>query len=661
MCGIAGIFSPDNFPGNPHIRRMADTLRHRGPDDEGYLAADLKAGSVHHLTGDDSKVEDAHIDSFRRPANLFLSHRRLSIIDPSPAGHQPMCNSDKTLWIVYNGEIYNYLELKAELKTAGYDFKTHSDTEVLLAAYEMWGKDCLNRFNGMWSFVIYDRRKNILFGARDRFGVKPFYYYKDRDYFVFASEIKALVSLPFIEKKINGNAVFDYLVLGLQENEEEGFFRGVFELPPAFAFELDLSKNDFRKWRYYTLDYVDAWRSFDEAGFNEYSAGCRDLIFNAVRLRLRSDVPVGSCLSGGIDSSSIVCVINSLLEREKFEQVGERQKVFTASYDDKAIDESDWAKTVVDKTRTAWFQVFPKSSELMDDLEDLAYSQDIPFGTTSIYAQYRVMKLARENGVTVLLDGQGGDELFTGYTGYYAAFFFEMLRNLDVASFLREKEGLKNSPVTMKFILASLLKRSAKSVMPPVIREKLKSAYHGMKNGSKYLNDDFRQANKDRPASSGDRPASLNAELHELMCRTNLKNLLRYEDRNSMRFSIESRTPFADDINLIEYLFRVPSVYKIHNGWSKYILRESMKGIIPDRTRLRKDKLGFSTPEHRWLNDNKDELSGYIGADLDGFIDTKQLCRDWDVILQNHTGFDATNIWKIINLGVWKKAFGLQR
>ncbi|MBI4849814.1 MAG: asparagine synthase (glutamine-hydrolyzing) [Nitrospirae bacterium] len=658
MCGISGVFSNTHPLHASLIKSMSDTLRHRGPDDEGYLAVDLKAGAVHHLTGDDSKVEDAHIDSFRKSANLFLSHRRLSIIDPSPAGHQPMCNGDKTLWIVYNGEIYNYLELKAELKSSGYEFKTHSDTEVLLASYEKWGKDCLDRFNGMWSFVIYDRRKNILFGARDRFGVKPFYYYRDGNYFAFASEIKALVSLPFVKKEINRNAVFDYLVLGRQENEEEGFFRGIYELPPSFAFEVDLKKNDFKKWNYYSLEYVNAWGPFDEGKCNEYVSNIRGLLFDAVNLRLRSDVPVGSCLSGGIDSSSIVCVINNLLENESLAQVGEMQKVFTASYAGSDIDESKWAKTVADKTRTAWFQVFPGPEELMDDLEDLVYAQDVPFGTTSIYAQYRVMKLADENGVKVLLDGQGGDELFTGYTGYYSVFFAEILKHLDVPAFCRELKGIEHSPVDVKFIARSLGKHACFAAVPSAVKEWLKLKYYGRKNNNrKYLNNDFWEANESRLIFSGEKTTSLNEMLYDLMCKVNLKTLLRYEDRNSMRFSIESRTPFADDINLIEYLFKIPSVYKIHNGWSKFVLREAMKGIIPDQTRLRTDKLGFSTPEYLWLNDNKENLKNYIGRELDEFVNTERILRDWDTLMKSHTGFDATNIWRIINLGVWKKVY----
>ncbi len=657
MCGIAGIFSFKGKIENNWIKRMTDTLIHRGPDDEGFLAVHTQTNKLYHLIGPDSKVAGQRVETFDKSTNLLLGHRRLSIIDISPSGHQPMSNRDSTIWIVYNGEIYNYLELRKELETLGYDFKTNTDTEVLLAAYEQWQEKCLSRFNGMWSFVIYDRRDNVLFGARDRFGVKPFYYYANRGYFAFASEIKALINLPFVKREINSEAVFDYLFFGMKEHEDEGFFKNIFELQPCFAFYYCLSTNTLRKWRYYSLDYADKWETFNKERMNDYVDKTRELLFNAVSLRLRSDVPVGTCLSGGIDSSAIVCFINLMLEKENIKQVGEVQKVFTASYDGQAIDESKWAKIVVDRTKTSWYRTFPKSNELIEDLEDLVYTQDIPFGSTSIYAQYRVMKLARENGIKVLLDGQGGDELFTGYAPYHGTFFLEMLKAFAIGDLIRELGSFGNSPVDLKNVFLYSIKVLYRKLIPSSTRKFILMTRRKENN---YLSLEFLNEKKDRLQMAMGEPAtSLNKMLYEFISEASLKSLLRYEDRNSMRFSIEARAPFSDDLDLIEYVFRIPSVYKIYSGWSKYLLRAATKGVLPEEIRLRKDKIGFATPEYDWLNELKEEFRSYMTDDLRDFLDVAKIRRDWDTLIRKQKQTGITELWGFINFAVWKKVYAL--
>jgi len=653
MCGIAGVYGYKRRVENAWIKWMTDTLKNRGPDDEGFIAINTEANEVNHLAGPESAVAGLGIETFDRSVNLFLGHRRLSILDTSPLGHQPMSNSDKTIWVVHNGEIYNYLELREELKGLGYQFRTNTDTEVLLAAYEEWQEKCLDRFNGMWSFVIYDRRKHVLFGARDRFGVKPFYYYTDDNYFAFASEIKALIKLPFIDNKVNPKAVFDYLVLNLYEQEEEGFIKNILELQPSCAFYYHLGTHTMRKWKYYSLKYIDEWERFDEEKLKEYIATTRQLLFNAVSLRLRSDVPVGTCLSGGIDSSTIVCLINKILKEHILEQIGERQKVFTVAYNMESIDESKWAKIVVEQTKTSWHKTYPESYQFLEDLEDLVYTQDIPFGSTRIYAQYRVMKLAKENGVKVLLDGQGGDELFTGYQFYYGIFFIEMLKAFAVGRLLRELRCLENSPINMRNLLVSLAKIFSKSLATNSLKEVI---FRLKKNEINYLDIDFFKENRDRLTMTKDMVStSLNQMLHQYISSLSLKPLLRYEDRNSMRFSIEARAPFSDDINLIEYVFQIPSVYKIYLGWSKYLLREATEGILPEEIRLRKDKIGFATPEYSWLNENSEALKEYITSDMKEFLNVNKMQKDWDELLTKQSQTDITTLWRFINLAVWRK------
>ena len=658
MCGIAGIFNSNQNIRTEWIVRMTNALKHRGPDDEGYLAVDTKTKDLNPLAGVDSKVKYPRIEEYNNDADLFFGHRRLSILDPSSLGHQPMSNNDKTLWIIHNGEIYNYRELREELKSLGFNFQTNTDTEVLLAAYQEWGEGCLGKLNGMWAFVIYDKRENCLFGSRDRTGVKPLYYYLDSNFFAFASEIKSLVRIPMIKTGINPNAVFDYFVFNWQESEEEGFFKNICELQPSHGFHYCLTTKTLKKWKYYDLKFTECWQDFDKNKLKGFTEKINELVFNAVSLRLHSDVPVGFCLSGGIDSSTVVCIVNKILEKGNIDQIGERQRVLTACYDnDKAIDESKWAELVTESTKTTWYRTFPDSKDFLEDLEDLVYTQDIPFGSTTIYAQYRVMKLAKESNIKVLLDGQGADELFAGYQAYYRTFFAEILRNLNISAFIRELKNLDNSPLNMKFLLTSLAKLYCARVFPPPIKRYL---FKVNNKEFKYLNNDFWDENSVRLESLKNKAdTSLNLMLHKHINRQSLKSLLRYEDRNSMRFSIEARTPFADDTELIEYVFQIPSVYKIHNGWSKYLLRESIKGLIPEEIRLRKDKVGFATPEFRWLNEMKNEFKEYITTDMEEFIDTKKLLGDWDLLINGQVKSGVTTIWRFINFAVWKKVYGL--
>ncbi len=660
MCGITGIGSINGKLEAAWIAGMTDCLRHRGPDDEGFLAIDGKKRTAFPLTGKDSRVRGPLIEGYREPASFFLGHRRLSILDPSPSGHQPMCTPDGEIWVVFNGEIYNYIELREELTKHRFTFDTGSDTEVLLAAYRLWGEHCLEKFDGMWSFVLYDRRRNFLFGARDRFGVKPFYYFQKEvngeSYFAFASEIKALLTLPFVPKNIDPQILFDFLAFSGLDSAEEMLFKDIKELHPSYAFRYDLSDGQFCKWNYYSLEYRESWEPFNPKKSEEYIEKTRESIFNSIRWRLRSDVPVGSALSGGVDSSSIVCIISQLMKEGSSLHTGDRQKVFTAGFPGSAIDESQWAKIVADASQAQWYQTVPTAQEYLEDIEEVAYHQDTPYGSPSIYAQYRVMKLARENGVTVLLDGQGADELFTGYTMYYDVFFYEMLRNGDFKGFRNELKHLGNAPVNRSYIFPALLRQLRRNMMPYSL---VKAHREKPKGHHRYIHPEFWEKHKSRVDLIRERDfKGLNSMLHQYFTRQKLSRLLKYEDRNSMRFSIESRTPFADHLALVESIFNIPSSYKIHEGWSKYLLRESMKGILPDEIRLRKDKKGFFVPDLEWLRQMKGELAQYITDDMGEYLDLGLVRSDLE---KGMAGSEDENmlraIWNVISLCVWKKTF----
>jgi asparagine synthase (glutamine-hydrolysing) len=664
MCGIVGVVSKNDRYLNPNlIKLMANAIKHRGPDDEGYMF--LSKNKAISVGGNDTpdKVWDSnlfyspkqHIDSLTQMQfNVALGHRRLSILDLSASGHQPMCDESGKVWVVFNGEIYNYIELREELKKLGYRFISNTDTEVLLKSYIEWGFDCVNKFNGMWAFAILDLRKNILFLSRDRFGVKPLYYYLDDENFAFASEIKALLKLPFIKRELNYEAVFDYLAFGWEEQGEESFFKGIKELKPSHSIIINLNNNNFRLYRYYQLSYNNNFEKFDENKAKMYSEELREHIFNAVKIRLRSDVKVGSCLSGGLDSSTIVCVINQLISKENLKSVGNRISCFTASYENDKVDESKWAKIVVEHVKANWIRTYPNDKDLLNDLNDLIYYQEIPFGSTSIYAQYRVMKIASESGVKVLLDGQGGDELFTGYTGSFSTFYRELIYNFALSGLINEILNSKNSPASLGQILKMLLKQEIAKKMNIGFLGKL--AFKMVYNISLLKQDFYREFFYRVEHRRDVIPNNLNEELYQLITGGNLKKLLKYEDRNSMRFSIESRTPFADDINLIEYVFKIPSVYKIHNGYSKYILREAMKGILPEAIRKRVDKKGFTTPEDKWLKQNKKFVIDVI-TDSNILKDVANMNKIKKEIEKESIFNKSFTLWRYLNLALWYKIF----
>ena len=431
MCGIAGLVCLSK---NDHIQSiiasMTNSIKHRGPDDEGFVffKSDISQTAGANDTAKNSwnapfpYCPSKSIDELNDNYRIAFGHRRLSVIDLSEAGHQPMCNENKNIWITCNGEIYNYIELREELKTKNNQFCSNSDIEVLLKAYQTWGINCLDKLNGMWSFVIYDEQKQILFGSRDRFGVKPMYYTLNDDFFAFASEQKALLCLPNNDFGVNYSAVFEHLYMSKIESKPEGFYKNIFELLPSHYFVFDLKENKLNIKRYYTLQYNNQYERFDQQTFDKYAQEIKEKIHNAIEIRLRSDVNVGFCLSGGIDSSSIISVAQQINKANSLKQLSGQLTAFTAVNNSKEFDESHWAKIVVNDLNIKQHQVYCKPQSILQDLEQMIYHQDIPLFSTSTYAQSKVMQAAKENNITILMDGQGGDELFSGYPVFYSSY-----------------------------------------------------------------------------------------------------------------------------------------------------------------------------------------------------------------------------------------------
>lgn len=597
MCGIAGIYHLDGAPVNlSQLRRMAGLLRHRGPDDEGYALFDTHSGSAVHLKGPDSPPE-LDLSDIRSAeavhADLGLAERRLAILDLSPAGHTPMVTPDGALTVVFNGEIYNYVELREVLRGLGHTFHSAGDTEVLLNAYREWGEACVERFNGMWAFAIWDANRRRLFCSRDRFGVKPFYYVQTPTLFAFASEPKALWGAGLAQPRPNVPLLEDFLAGYEASRLDETLFAEIQQLPAGHVLSVEAA--GIARRRYWSLP-VNA-----ELGpptpDPKVASHVLELLTDAVRLRLRSDVPIGTCLSGGLDSSAIVALVSRLMQAEHDiprAQIGDHQKTFTAAYAEADSDERQFAQLVVEQTGADWHLTFPTAQGLQADLERFIWQHDEPPITTSMYAQWCVMRLARERGVTVLLDGQGADELWAGYLPF-DVYLSQMLRAGQWARLLRELLAIRR--VGSRSSLDAL-RRALAYQLPAGAQRRLQHARRTRMLG---LRPDVAQRAVQRHQDIFDSDARANLPRHlARLAAWNLPRLLRAEDRNSMAFSIEARTPFLD-VRLAEYVSQLPAVYRLHTGWSKYALRRALESVLPPAITWRRDKKGFVTPEQQWV------------------------------------------------------------
>lgn len=659
MCGITGVIDW-NGQAARYIDAMTTTIAHRGPDGEGYAAFRFGDSTAYLGRGKTTPSELYYLPNIQSLSEEFfpiaLGHRRLSILDLSSAGHNPLPNSDHTLWIVYNGEVYNYLELRAELTQLGYTFQSGTDTEVMLVAYQEWGTECLHRFNGMFSFAIWDIPRQRLFCARDRFGVKPFYYVYRDGFLAFCSEIKGLLAHPQIQRCARPQAIYDYLVNGAIVGDDQTFFEGIHQLAGGHALTLDAEGN-FKVWQYYQLGYQT---DFAEGDYQQQVETFRHLLTDSVRLRLRSDVPVGSSLSGGLDSSSVVTLANQLLQTEqgvKREVIGQQQRVFCAVYEGESFDESPHMQTIIQHTGAAGHFVRPTAEQLWDDLQKMVWHQDEPFNSTAIFAQYCVMRLARESGITVLLDGQGGDEVLAGYPFYYGYFIAQALRSGKIGTALQEGLAAKQLGGVS---WAQLIALTGWNVSPSALR-----AIGWRLGGAKLLSNkpissnlvdaDFQKHYHQAAQIKHRAYPTLAQKLYDDVTQTSIPILLRYEDRNSMAFHIEARVPFLD-YRLVEFAFKVGAQGHIRQGWSKAILRDAMQGILPESIRLRKDKEGYTTPHDRWLGQLAPQINDFFAGDI---CAKPYLSRQAIEQLRSPQVGQLAGLWRLLNLESWLRAFSL--
>ncbi|KKQ24031.1 MAG: Asparagine synthase (Glutamine-hydrolyzing) [Candidatus Roizmanbacteria bacterium GW2011_GWC2_37_13] len=636
MCGIAGFYG---FRDDKLIKNISKQLSHRGPDGEGFF--------------------------FDKDTTLL--NRRLAIIDLKSGG-QPIYNEDETVVVVYNGEIYNYQELRRKLEKFNHKFKTKSDTEVIVHGYEQWQEKCFDRLNGMFAIALYDKKKKKLLLVRDHFGIKPLYYSIAKSEIrnpksetnskseisntklIFSSEIKPIFYSGLVKKQPNDRIIYRYLKYRIHDDGKETFFKDIYRLLPGELLEIRNSKFEIRKYTSLKEELISLSRHSGEetksttpesgqrfwTSQNDVSQFKKKLV-EAIKYRLISNVPVGTCLSGGLDSSTVVSIVNKLLKENAKEakSIGNTQKTFSAVFPGGSNDEEKYIDLLVKELtslRVNVFKVKPNSKEFFKEIQDFVRTQEEPTISTGPYAQYKVMEKA-EGKVKVLLDGQGADEMMAGYLPYYFVYLRQLYKNKNYLLFIEE---LTNSlDVVVKYFLEKLKKTT---------------------NAVNLLNKEF--ADKYKEETFFVENNNLKKRLIEDIFSNSLQSLLRYEDKNAMRFSIEGRVPFLD-FNLMKYLFALPDETIIKNGWNKYILREATKDLLPKEINLRRNKIGFTTPEYQWFMEKRKEIFEiFLSKSFSErkYFNRKETLNSFQKFVDGETN-DTMVFWRLINVELWLREF----
>jgi len=621
MCGIFGIIS-DKIVDIQKLSKVSRVIKHRGPDDEGFLLFNKDDGEYEQYCGEDTIQDITYLllNDTKRFNAAFL-HRRLAIIDLSPTGHQPMTYNANKLWITYNGEVYNYIEIRAELSAKGYTFNSYTDTEVILASYQEWGTECVNHFNGMWAFAIWDSFNHIIFLSRDRVGIKPLYYYHKDSKFIFCSEIKGIKTYLDNNLTLNEKKIYEYLVRGqiFVGESEDTILEEVKQLMPGS--NLVLNQNNISINKYWSLTLTR-----NRLSFNDNVERFSELFLQSIKFRLRSDVEVGSCLSGGLDSSSLVSFASN-----KFNK---RFHTFSAIWPGEKCDESYYVEKVNDK-----YQCYPNA--FTPDLENISevidkeiWHQEIPLAGSSLLAQWFVMEKAKEKNIKVLLDGQGADEILSGYPLYLISYINEMIYSLKWNELYKYYPSLKKNGYPVKrFISIQKHKLFNQKHTAFPIKKKLIDKYIF---NTKYVT----------PHKCNYLPDFLKDQIE----RTNLPGLLHFEDRNSMAHSVESRVPFLD-YKLLEFTVSIPTEQKINGALTKIILREAMKDYLPEEVYNRFDKIGFSTPiENNLFNNGNALYNNYLDSIKNSDITNMDLIELEEI--NSHNIFAIYTLAKFME--IWK-------
>jgi len=617
MCGILLHIGNEQIAPN---HSALECIAHRGPDAFG--------------------TENFDLGSF----NVALGHRRLSIIDLSERGKQPMSYADGNLWITYNGEIYNYREIRQTLEVDGYKFQSDSDTEVLLAAYDKWGEQCIEKFNGMFAFALFDRRKNSIFIARDRFGIKPLYFHNSPKGFSLVSEIKQIAKFAHYQPSVNNEKLYHYLNSGDFSFDKETLWNDIFELEGGHCLTIPLSQ-----WKPGDILNISRWYTppFDETPLNiSFEDACcefRRLLDESVKMRLRADVNVGFLLSGGLDSSTLVGLAHNDSRYEN-----NRLRTYSSCYDDSSIDERKFINAMLEFSGADSFLHFPTPQDFQENMDKVIWHNDIPvrFGSpTPHWLIYQYIKNEKDNR-KVIIEGQGADEILCGYGDFHWAFLYENMKLSKFPTFLKELTAFqKRHHEPLKILLRKYQRiRFQKSVKYPA---------------NPIINTNYLLGNNEIPSIAIKREEPTIRELHKDRM-TILRYILHNVDRGSMAGSRETRVPFLDH-NLVEFCLKLPSEHKISDGFTKRVLRESVKDVLPETISRRTDKQGYSSPVKKWA---ENELHAFFENNLKEamdlpFVNKDAMMKNFANFAKGSVGFDPV-WWRIVATHHWMKMFKIK-
>jgi asparagine synthase (glutamine-hydrolysing) len=643
MCGIAASISSARNLSINEMENVINLVSHRGPD--GISVAGMFGSHF------DSVSDKNRSEFLQSAAQVTLGHARLAILDLSHESDQPMISPDGQFAIVFNGELYNYIEIRTELKARGVNFRTSGDTEVVLNAFIEWGTSAFSRFRGMFAFVIVDSRTQTAIAVRDRFGIKPLYVWQSPNNAIhFASEIKEFTQINGWSAELNDSGAAQFLLYGLTDHSEKTLFRGVTQVLPGTYLDIKFSnevKTSSHSW--WTLSSTENF----QGSFTQAADEFRERFLDSLTIHLRSDVPIGSCLSGGLDSSAIVTAAPHCIDHQSLTHL-----TFTASSANEKLDETRYAELVNRQVGAKGNFVTPDVNDLWNDLDQITWHQDEPFGSTSIYAQWKVFQLANKHGIKVMLDGQGADEQLGGYDSFINWRIVDLLRHGRVGKARAELKAFDSKGRTNLFNVIQTL--AYVSLPQSIVRGIGSRMGVASQNAGGWVSESFLEhANASDPFKmlNGRSPKNVRELSHSMLSSSNLPMLLRFEDRNSMAFGVESRVPFLDH-ELVEFVTSLPSEYLVSEGNTKRILTKGLAGFIPQEIIERKDKIGFQTSEATWFTKNSTMILDRIQDTIEesnGLI-TKNAMEVSRNMLSNQSKYSYVP-WRIVSFGAWAKRF----
>ncbi len=659
--GIIALTKPET-PIREFVTQIMDRMPHRGRQDQGYIT--INGNYVKEFFGSDThsavrnlspqaQIHEAPSDAW------FAMGYRLGMIYPDlhPKAHQPYSNDSKTVWAVLDGEIFNSLELAKKIKAEGLSIETDDQIEILVKGYQLWHERILNMLEGSFSFVLYDRTEDKLFGARDTFGVKPFYYSLDENYFAFGSELKSLFGLPFISKKMSKSAVYDYLILGQSETNVQSLFRGISELSPGTAFSLLLPKGSIKIWSYFHLS--------TDSKIDRYSRNKVSTLAHRLRKSLVSNA--GNHLSPGYSTayritSDLESIVFPYLLKESIREMRSQERpdpssiykgIYASVYD--AQQDLEYANKMTDELGVELLSATCTFRDFTENLLKVCHLQDIPFTNLDVFAQFKMLDKAKEIGVNIVVEPIGGPQLFSASDSHFTQFMEDVLLKGQYSLFL---DNLLNSPGPMSKKLNMIFLLSKKLLFKTTADDIRETLFKTNQEEFSYIKDNF----KDRYAKNLENsiksiPESLNQLLINEFGGPVVKERLRTTDRNSQYFGVEVRLPFASDRNLADTMIKSSSIYKVRGGQTGNLLRKAMRGIIPETTLKSREQILRLQKENHWLLDAREELKEFITPDLDDFIDSRKVKKDWDQLFLNSNTKRDDFLWRVINLGIWRHLY----